>query len=300
MLLEVTDIQQGCTHDGPGLRTTVFLKGCPLHCRWCHNPETQSTGKEFYYRPEKCIGCMSCAAACPMDCHREENGLHLFDPDKCIFCMSCTEACPAEALESVCKTMSLEEILRMVTADRVFYRKRGGLTVSGGEPTVQREGLLALLDSVKAKKISTCLETCGVFPSDLIPELLPRVDLFLYDIKDTDPIRLKENTGGDLEQITRNLLRIDAGGGETVMRCILIPHVNLDPLHANALAQLYSKLRQCRYIELLPYHPYGLSKSQQLGKESIRYRQPEQAELESSAAILTEQGVPVKLHGSML
>lgn len=300
MLLEVTDIQQGCTHDGPGLRTTVFLKGCPLHCRWCHNPETQSTGKEFYYRPEKCIGCMSCAAACPMGCHREENSSHLFDPASCVFCMSCAQVCPADALEPVSKRMPLEEVLQLVDADRVFYRKRGGLTVSGGEPTVQREGLLALLDGARERNISTCLETCGAFPATLIPELLSRVDLFLYDIKDTDPARLKANTGGDLTQILRNLTQIDSLGGETVLRCILIPEVNLESSHAHALAQLYQKLSHCRYIELLPYHPYGLSKSQQLGKEGTRYRQPEQAELEGFASILTKQGIPVKLHGSML
>lgn len=300
MFLEVTDIQQGCTHDGPGLRTTVFLKGCPLHCRWCHNPETQSCKKELYYRPEKCIGCMTCATVCPKKGHTEKDGVHEFDPTGCISCMACAESCPSGALEAVSQSRELEDVMKLVRADRVFYRKRGGLTVSGGEPTVQWEGLIALLDSAKAEGISTCLETCGVFPKTRIPELLERVDLFLYDIKDTDPQRLKENTGADLELVVSNLLQIDAMGGQSVMRCILIPEVNLIPEHASALAQLFGKLSHCQYIELLPYHPYGLSKSQQLGREGIQYRQPEQEELERFAAILTQQGIPVKLHGSML
>lgn len=190
--------------------------------------------------------------------------------------------------------------MKLVCADRVFYRKRGGLTVSGGEPTVQREGLITLLDRAKAEGISTCLETCGAFSPTLIPELLPRVDLFLYDIKDTDPVRLKENTGADMEKILGNLMKIDELGGKTVLRCILIPEVNLEDDHAEALAQIYSKLTNCSCIELLPYHPYGLSKTQQLGREGILYRQPEQAELDGFAAILTEKGVPVKLHGSIL
>ena len=300
MQLEITDIQHGCTHDGPGLRTTVFLKGCPLRCRWCHNPETQKTGKELFYRPEKCINCLTCAAVCPQKGHREKDGCHAFDPSDCIACMACAQSCPTKALEAASQTRELEEVVRLVCADRVFYRDRGGLTVSGGEPTLQWEGLQALLTAVKAEGISTCLETCGVFPASRTPALIRLVDLFLYDIKDTDPCRLKENTGADLDQVISNLLQIDTLGGQTVLRCILIPEVNLESAHANALAQLYRKLTHCRYVELLPYHPYGLSKSEQLGKEGIRYRQPEQQELEHFAAILTEQGIPVKLHGSML
>lgn len=300
MQLEVTDIQHGCTHDGPGLRTTVFLKGCPLHCRWCHNPETQSAGKEVYYRPERCIGCMACADACPRGCHQEAAGVHLLDNAQCIQCTACADACPGSALEAVSETMELEEVLEQVCLDRVFYRSRGGLTVSGGEPTLQQEGLLALLDGARDQGISTCLETCGVFPEALVPALLGRVDLFLYDIKDTDPARHKEYTGGNLEQILKNLAKIDAGGGKTVLRCILIPDINLEDTHAQALAQLYKTLSHCLYIELLPYHPYGLSKAEQLGRSGMPYRQPKQEELEAFAAILTGRGVPVKLHGSML
>lgn len=300
MKLEVTDIQKGCTHDGPGLRTTVFLKGCPLHCRWCHNPETQHKGKETYYRPDKCIGCFRCVEVCPAGIHSSQDGMHLYDPQGCIRCMACSEACPGGAMEAVSKTMELEDVVNEVLSDRVFYRRRGGLTISGGEPTLQREGLLALLDAVKAEGIHTCLETCGYFPESLVPALAERVDLFLFDVKDTDNARHLENTGVELSRILYNLQLLDRCGAKTVLRCILIPEVNLLDGHAQSLAELYRSLSHCQYIELLPYHPYGLSKSEQLGREDVRYRQPEQAELEHFARILTSAGIPVKLHGSML
>lgn len=300
MKLEVTDIQKGCTHDGPGLRTTVFLKGCPLRCRWCHNPETQRREKEIYYRPDRCIGCFSCVEVCPAKAHQAQEGMHLFDPVNCIRCMACSDACPGGAMEAVSKTMELESVVKEVLSDRVFYRRRGGLTVSGGEPTVQRDGLIALLDAVKAEGIHTCLETCGYFPESLVPVLARRVDLFLFDVKDTDSARHLENTGADLSRILYNLQLLDRSGANTILRCILIPEINLVDSHANALAELFKTLSHCHYIELLPYHPYGLSKSQQLGREDLRYRQPEPDELEHFAALLTAQDVPVKLHGSML
>lgn len=300
MKLEITDIQKCCTHDGPGLRTTVFFKGCPLSCKWCHNPETQSRGKELFYRPEKCIGCGSCAGVCPQKGHRLEDGVHLFDPTGCVRCMACAEGCPAGALEAASRTVTVEEVAEQVLADRVFYRHRGGLTVSGGEPTAQREGLLLLLEAVKKEGIHTCLETCGFFPEALVRPLAERVDLFLFDVKDTDEARHQENTGVPLAPILRNLRALDALGAQTVMRCILIPEVNLNREHANALAALFHTLQHCRCVELLPYHPYGLSKSQQLGRSDVRYRQPEQEELADFAAVLKDRNVPVKLHGSMV
>lgn len=299
-MLEVTDIQKGCTHDGPGLRTTVFLKGCPLRCKWCHNPETQSKGRELFFRPAKCIGCFQCVAACPQGCHQKEGDFHSFDPTRCIHCMECTKVCPGGALEPASKTMEIAEVVEQVLADKIFYRNRGGMTVSGGEPTAQKQGLLDLLDAVKAENIHTCLETCGVFPESLVPELAQRVDLFLYDVKDTDPQRLKENTGADLSLVLGNLRALDALGKETVMRCILIPEINLNQDHAKALADIFESLNHCRHIELLAYHPYGLSKSEQLGRCDVRYTQPEQAELEKFAEDLKARNIPVKLYGSML
>lgn len=298
-VLEVTDIQRGCTHDGPGLRTTVFLKGCPLRCKWCHNPETQRVEKEIFFYQDKCRKCMHCVEICPAGAHQNIDGEHIFEADKCIGCMACVMDCGWGALTSVSRTMTVEEVLNEVVLDKVFYRRRGGLTVSGGEPTLQKEALLALLKAAKAEGVSTCLETCGVFSKDMVPQLLECVDLFLYDMKDTDPSRLKDNTGAGLELVKDNLLRIDQGGGKSVLRCILIPDVNMTTEHGEALKEMFEKLNHCQYIELLPYHPYGLAKSEQLGIEGVRYRQPDKEEVCAFADMLVKWQVPVKLYGTM-
>lgn len=225
--------------------------------------------------------------------------MHTYDPSKCVGCMGCAEVCPTGALESVSRGMTVEEIMEQVRKDKVFYRGRGGLTVSGGEPTFQPE-VLDLLGKAKQESISTCVETCGVFPKSMVPQLLSCVDLFLFDLKDTDSARLLENTGANLDQILGNLFEIDAASGETVLRCVLIPDVNLCVEHAEKIAEIYGKLRHCQYVELLPYHPYGLSKTERLGQEGVRYQQPETEELTKFAGILREKKVPVKLHGSIL
>lgn len=300
MKLQITDIQKGCTHDGPGLRTTVFLWGCPLHCAWCHNPETCTQKPPLFFREEKCIGCMECFLLCPVEAHSIQQGEHRLDRTKCISCMSCTSVCYSGALEPACRWMEVEAILAQVVQDRAFYRDRGGLTVSGGEPTGQPEGLLALLQGAKRELIHTCLETCGMFPGALVQSLTACTDLFLYDIKDTDPERFRKNTGGALNQVLENLRRIDALGGKTVLRCILIPEVNLVASHAEALAQLWSSLENCAYVELLPYHPFGLSKAEQLGQTQTQFREPTRKEMETFAAWLKEKNVSVKLYGSMV
>lgn len=300
MKLQITDIQHGCTHDGPGLRTVVFFKGCPMHCPWCHNPETCSRGNELFFREEKCFGCMECFSACPVDAHSIRDGKHLIDRAACIRCMACADVCPCGALEGAAREVTVESLLRQVKADRVFYRNRGGLTVSGGEPTFQPEGLLALLQGAKKAGIHTCVETCGAFPKKIAGDLAACTDLFLYDVKDTDPHRHQENTGVALTQVLENLRSLDVLGAQTVMRCVLIPKVNLNDAHAHALAQLWHSLQNCQYIELLPYHPFGISKTHQLGKPAVRYREPAQEDLERFAAILTAQAVPTKLHGSLI
>ena len=301
MQLEITDIQRGCTHDGPGLRTTVFFKGCPLRCKWCHNPETLDKKKQVFFRKDRCVSCMACAGICPAGAHILKDGTHSMDSSACTGCMACTRpgVCPAGALSASSRTVETQQVLEEVLEDRIFYRQRGGMTLSGGEPTAQKEGMLQLLRDAKREGIHTCLETCGVFPASLAEELVKLVDLFLYDVKDTDPVRHRENTGGDLEQILSNLRSIDAAGGKTVLRCVLIPEVNLGDDHALQLSALYHSLRNCQYIELLPYHPYGLSKAEQLGREQARFRLPGQEELDAFAAVLLREGVPCKQGGTL-
>ena len=296
----VTDIQQGCTHDGPGLRTVVFLKGCPLHCPWCHNPETQKPGKELFFREDRCIGCMECFPICSGEAHTIRGGDHILDRTKCVNCMQCARVCYSGVLEEAQEEMTVDQVLARVEQDRVFYRETGGLTVSGGEPTMQSEALLQLLRGAKAAGIHTCLETCGVFPSALTESLAGCTDLVLFDIKDTDPVRLEANTGAKLHIVKENLLTLDRLGLPTILRCLLIPGINMEDTHAQNLIAIFRKLKNCQAVELLGYHPYGLSKSEQLGRNDPEFPQPDPESLRMFADILLKAGIPVKLQGSML
>lgn len=296
----VTDIQRFCMHDGPGLRTTVFFKGCPLKCAWCHNPETQSFGREIMLIEKKCCGCMSCVPACTHNAQLFGECRNI-DRDLCVACGRCVSACPNGALSVSGREMSLDEIMDEVMKDAAFYGKDGGITVSGGEPTAQKDALLSLLAAAKGQGITTCIETCGVFDPTLCEALTPLTDTFLYDIKDTDEVRLYANTGALLSLVTDNLRRLDALGAKTVLRCIMIPRVNMTDAHAAALAEIYLSLRHADYIELLPYHPYGNAKADQLGRtDAAVYEVPTEEQLNAFASRLMEKGVPVKLHGTMI
>lgn len=270
MLLPVTKIQKFCTHDGPGIRTTVFLKGCPLRCIWCHNPETQSTKPEFFFSPQFCIGCGACTAACPEGLHTL-TGAHLPDRSRCTGCMACTAACPTGALEACMQMMSPDDIMAEVLKDRAFYGTAGGLTLSGGEPLLHGQGLLPILQAARDTGITTVIETCGVFDSSLLPEIIPLTDLFLWDVKDTDDTRHRANTGVPVGPVLANLRLADSLGARTRLRCILLQGVNLNEEHLARISELYHSLKNCEGIELLPYHTYGDSKNLQLGRKSAAH-----------------------------
>ena len=269
-MLPVTKIQKFCTHDGPGIRTTVFLKGCPLRCLWCHNPETQSSRMEFFHSPQFCLGCGACEAACPGGVHRFAPE-HAIDRSRCTGCMTCTETCPSGALEACATWMPVEAILQEVLKDRAFYGERGGLTLSGGEPLLHGLAILPLLQGAKDAGITTAIETCGVFSANLLSTLIPLTDLFLWDVKDTDPVRHQANTGGTLSTVLDNLRQADAMGARTRMRCILLSGVNLNEAHLAALAELFHQLHHCEGIELLPYHTYGDAKNGQLDRPAAAH-----------------------------
>lgn len=261
----VFDIQRFCTHDGPGIRTTVFLKGCALDCKWCHNPESKNPHRELFYNPGLCIACGRCVEVCPEHGHSIEGG-HTLDRSNCTLCMSCADACPALALETTGKEMTAEQVLAEVEKDRVFYEESGGgVTLSGGEPMIQFEFTHAILTAARKAGLHTCLETSGFGPSERLLEIAPLVDLFLWDIKDTDPARHKANTGHPLDPIIRNLSAVDKAGAQTILRCILLNGINLDEQHLDRLLKIRAGLKHCRKIELLPYHSLGDSKHARLG-----------------------------------
>lgn len=266
LTLPVTAIQRFCMHDGPGVRTTVFLKGCPLRCRWCHNPETQSAKPGIFFDAHKCIGCAACEV-CPNGAHGITQDGHIFDRIKCTGCGRCADLCPTGALKRDSRMMTVGEIVGEVMRDEAFYGEKGGVTVSGGEPTVHPDGLLDLLRRCKMRGITTAIETCGYFPASLIPDLCEVVDLFLWDFKDSDDARHIANTGVSSKRIIENLHHIDRLGGKTVLRCIILKGINSDERHIRAIKEMRDSLENCVGVRLLPYHPMGESKGTMLGAD---------------------------------
>ena len=260
------NIQRFSTSDGTGIRTVVFLKGCPLDCAWCHNPESKQTRPELFYNGETCIGCGECAAVCPHGQHMVESATHRYLREHCTACGLCANACPARALEKCGKPYSVEEAMQEVVKDRPFYEQSGGgVTLSGGEPLFQWDFCLALLKKSKEEGLHTAVETCGYTKRD-ITELHPLVDLWLYDIKLLNEQDHKRYTGVSNKQILQNLHKLDSLGANITLRCPVIPNVNMNKAHFTALGNLANSLQNLKEIHLEPYHPLGVDKAARLGK----------------------------------
>ena len=253
-------------HDGPGVRTTVFLKGCPLRCAWCHNPETQKNATELLFYPSKCIGCGTCVHSCQSEAHIIKER-HFLDREKCILCTECASACPPGALDICGEDMSIEVILSVVEKDRAFYRESGGITLSGGEPFAQGNAAVELLKACKERGLHTAVETCGYADSYVIRNSAPYVDLFLWDIKDTNSTRHKQYTGISNETILKNLSLVNEMNAKIRLRCIIVNGVNTDECHYSAIADIAKTIKNLDGVELIPYHAYGGTKSVFLGGE---------------------------------
>ena len=295
MKLTVTDIQRFCTHDGPGIRTTVFLKGCGMRCKWCHNPETQDRAPELLFEPNKCIGCGACAAVCPRGAHSFSSGSHLLDRSVCSACGNCAGACPTQALTLCGKSLSAEEVLQAVLRDQAFYGEAGGVTLSGGEPLLQKEAVVGFVKSCRANGISVVVETCGLFDGAILPEIVPDVRLFLWDLKDTDDGRHRAYTGVSNRTTLENLRSADAMGAATRLRCILVGGVNTNDQHYRAVAEVCRGLRHCEGVELIPYHAYGGSKATFLGRPDNGNPAwiPSEEQIRHARDVLRESGVRV-------
>jgi len=263
----VFDIQRFSIHDGPGIRTTVFLKGCPLHCLWCHNPEGQEAQPEILFAPEKCISCRYCEQVCQQASHRFLQELHVFERSECDRCGDCTLECYAKALELSGETMTVQDVLEEVLKDQAFYQASGGgMTLSGGEPMQQFEFVLALAQAARQAGLHTCLETSGCSTMERFQEIAPYIDLFYFDLKETNPHLHRQYTGVSNLGIVANLLALDQAGAAITLRCPIIPGLNDRIDHFQGIAEIASRLRGLDEVHILPYHPLGSSKSQRLGK----------------------------------
>lgn len=267
----VFNIQHYSLHDGPGIRTVVFFKGCPMRCRWCCNPESQKFNPEISYLENRCIGkkkCGYCEEICPADAIRFEKDKAQIDFQRCRACQDCAQACPAGAMKTEGKIYTIEELINIVEKDQIFYgRSGGGLTVSGGEVLTQPEPLLALLREAKIRYIHTAMETCGQGSYETLSKAAKYLDKLFYDIKMMDPEKHRMYTGCGNEQILRNFKKLceEYPHLPKTVRTPVIPGVNDTEKEILEIYDFVKELPGVRY-ELLPYHSFGKGKYHALGR----------------------------------
>ena len=262
------NIQHFSVNDGPGIRTVVFFKGCPLNCVWCHNPESKSTDQELSFSNEQCVSCKKCSEVCPYGVHAFENNTHYIDRKKCTMCGKCVDKCVFSALDIIGKTYSLDEIIAEIEKDDVFFGDDGGVTFSGGEPFMQFDALYELLKICKKKGYSTCIETSGFTATENIIRAAKYTDYFLYDCKETNALNHKKYVGADNKLISDNLLALCSVNANVILRCPIIPDINDRQEHFDNIAKIANEYSCIKSIEFMPYHPLGIFKSEQLGKVS--------------------------------
>ncbi len=264
----IFNVQHFCTDDGPGIRSTVFLKGCPLRCAWCHNPESQELQSELFYDPESCIACGNCVNACKQGAHTLENGAHVFHRERCIRCGDCAAVCYAKALEKCGYETDAETLIAEIKRNEAFFRHSdGGLTVSGGEPLFQPDFTRELCRLAKESGIHVCVETSGMGKTDELCAIAEFVDLFLFDYKISDANGARHLGVSSDALILENLAALDKRHAEIILRCPIIPSVNFTKEHFEAIAALAKSMKNIREIQFLPYHPLGVSKAKRLQKQ---------------------------------
>jgi len=266
----ITNIQSYSIHDGPGIRTVVFLKGCSLRCVWCSNPECISPQPEIGLFLNLCSGCGTCAKVCPQAATTmSEEGYPVILRERCTACEACVEACPREARTRWGNDMSVEEVLAWVARDKMFYESSGGgVTVSGGEPLLQAAFVRELFEKCHALGIHTCVETSGHVPWSSLAEVLSHTDLFLYDLKVMNPVRHQELAGSTNTQILNNARKLVEYGVNVFFRMPLVPGMNDTEENIRETAAFLTGIGAAR-LELMPYHKYGLGKYRALGREYL-------------------------------
>jgi pyruvate formate lyase activating enzyme len=296
----IFDIKKYAIHDGPGIRTTVFFKGCPLACQWCHNPEGMTVDIQRIYRKERCIGCGECIEQCPRKAIRLTAEGVVADPSKCDLCQSCANHCPSEAVEFVGRSVTVAEVVRQIEKDIAFYdESRGGVTFSGGEPLMQPEFLLELLDACGELNLHRTVDTSGYADMPVLLKVARKTDLFLYDLKSMDAEKHRAYTGVSNEKILANLMRLAQNGARVQVRLPVIPGINSDAQNIDQTADFIHSLGSIERISLLPFHNSATGKYSRLGMPWILPPlEPLSAELlQSIVARFKNSGLKVRIGG---
>jgi pyruvate formate lyase activating enzyme len=299
----IFDIKRFAVHDGPGVRSTVFFKGCPLRCWWCHNPEALSSGAQIAWLDSRCIGCGVCFQICPHQVHEMgADGRRLLHRERCEQCGGCVAECYCGALVIEGRQASVAQVMEVLLKDRDFYASSGGgVTLSGGEPLAQPAFALALLAACRAAGLHTALDTCGQAGWEVLESALPLVDLVLYDLKHMDSDRHLTYTGSGNERILENLRRLAERGVPLEVRMPIIPTLNDDDAAIDAAAEFLASLANVPRVRLLPYHRLADGKYQRLGLDNPmpQVAPPSDAALQRVAQRLAGRGVGhCELHGA--
>ena len=295
----IARIERGAVHDGPGVRTVLFLKGCPLRCVWCHSPETQSVVPQVLLYPDRCLACGACETTCPYHAAGPRFGPAGIDRAQCAVCGTCTDVCPTAARMLSGRPMSVDAVLAELLADRIFYdQSGGGVTLSGGEPLMQPRFTLALLERCRRERIHTAIETCGLAETCTLLKAARLTDLFLFDLKIADDERHRRVTGRSNRRILANLAALAAVHPQVRARIPIVPGINDDTDNLEALGTLLAQAR-IGGVDILPYHRAGVAKYERLGRPyPLRDIEPPSAEaLDASARTLRAHGLAVHIGG---